>query len=177
VTKRATKTTPTAPGTRNSSNGSPVKNCARTTPKTGAICVAKLDSPATRPRCDSGSRSACEMPRLLYVVPQPHCARIQPNPRTRTLGASAITMSETTPTSVPPTRKGRRRPKRVRVRSLQIPMKGEVSMTKSAPAPVMSPRYSGCPGASTLTRIVSEIASGVMKAMKTPNWASVMNQT
>ena len=77
---------------------------------------------------------------------------------------------------MPPIMNGRRRPSRVRVRSLQMPMNGAVSITNRAPEPVMYPRYSWCSGAISMTRIASEIAIGVMKAMKTPNCASTMNQ-
>ena len=77
---------------------------------------------------------------------------------------------------MPPIMNGRRRPIRVRVRSLQMPMNGAVSITHRAPAPVMYPRYSWFAGASSPSRTAREMAMGVMKAMKTPNCASTMNQ-
>ena len=88
----------------------------------------------TAPRWDSGTRSATTGV-IAAVFPAPPIeTTTQPRTIPVTESASAMIVEPAASTRMPPTNHGRRRPKRVRVRSESAPATGPMTSPTTAPA-------------------------------------------
>ena len=105
-------------------------------PATSPAVWATPISPETRPRRSTGTWSAIEALRAAKVALRKAWTRHHPTTIPATPRALASTMSPTAPRARPPAIHGRRRPKRLVVRSDKAPKTGLPSVETRAPRPV-----------------------------------------
>ena len=128
-TKNIARIAPTMPGSMNTRNWLTLTTEYTTPiPTIADICAATPVSAETLPRCSSGSWSAWMNRTVDPTLAQPSIPIVHPTIMRGMFGEIPMIASPTRPTRTPPMMNGFRRPMRLRVRSLQIPMKGEVRM-------------------------------------------------
>ena len=120
-----------------------MKSLTRKVPATDATGRHTPRTPATIPRCATGTWSGSTATMTASRALNPTWATHHPSRTNGIVGAQATTRTPRDPPTRPVTIHGRRIPNRDVVRSLSLPQNGLASMATAAPTPATSARLFG----------------------------------